>query len=70
MSERRSRQTRRLPAYVADVVKLGQGLQLRRGSIAYVAVRHDPDCPKLTGGECTCHADVELTRIEPAPEVN
>lgn len=37
----------------------------RPGQAVVVEVRHDPGCPRLTGGVCTCRPDVvQLNRYE------
>jgi hypothetical protein len=36
-------------------------VKLRPREVRIVTVYHDPDCPKLTGGECRCAPDLELS---------
>lgn len=39
-------------------------IPLRPGTVHYVEVRHDGDCPKLRGGLCRCQPELELvTRL-------
>lgn len=31
-----------------------------QGKVTHLIFKHDEDCPKLQGGQCTCEPDMEL----------
>ena len=50
----------RITYEVASMVLVGL-LMLEYGPRVYEAVvQHDDDCPKLSGGECTCHYVIQV----------
>ena len=68
MSERRSRGSRRgEPAYMPRVLEIARALAVTPGSLSYIEVGHDDDCPhwRHDGSPCDCNPDVRLAAYAP-----
>ncbi len=55
-------------AYFPKVMATIAAQGVLRPGVTLVHVKHDDDCPKLSGGPCRCEADVPLEPYTPAKE--
>jgi hypothetical protein len=52
------------PSYLAAVLVLAG--EVKPGTVQIATVAHDAGCPRLTGDECTCDAEISLAEIPEA----
>ena len=49
-----------IPSYMEKILKELQHLQIPKGVVEVMNVRHDDDCEIWKTGICTCNPDIEL----------